>query len=224
ATRPSITAAKAALRNCERIEDVPMSCLTLLVAVSAASTLEDGDVLLPVHGVCDAGCAEADFHPALEAPELLAGRGVEGAVRRVPRVVVTDEHEAARGRERGVVAVPDGRHPHSPLDLVGRHVDRLQVAAPARALVGRARDAEPGDTAEAELGAEERLPGLPGGKLLLRVRLERGVAVVAADVLEMRVRVVARRLPVRAAFGAGCVRHELLRVVRSEDAPDLVRL
>src|SRR5262245_16470779 len=182
-TKASMTAASAALRKCERIEDVSMSGLPLLVAVAAASTLQHRDVLLPVHGVGDAGCAEADPETAPEVPQVLARRGVVGAVRRVRRVVVTDEDEAAGGRERGVVTVADGRHPHGPLDLVGRHVHRLQVAASPCALVGRARDAVPGDTAEAELDAEVRLPSLPGGKLLLRVRLERAVAVVAADVL-----------------------------------------
>src|SRR5436190_183795 len=224
-TRPTLSAAQsAALRKCEGIEDVSMSGLALLVAVTTAAALQDSDVLLPVHRVRDARSAETDLEPALEVPQVLAGRGVVRAVRRVRRVVVADEDEAAGSRERRVVAVADRRHPHRPGNLVGRHVHRLQVPASARTLVGRARDAEPGDAAEAELRAEVRLPSLPGRELRLRVRLERGVAVVAADVLKMRLRVVARRLPVGAALRPRCICDESLRVVRREDAADLVRL
>src|SRR5262249_32723238 len=89
--RASRTVASAVLRKCERIEDVSMSSLSLLVAVTAASTLQHRDVLLPVHGVGDAGCAETDPETAPEVPQVLAGRGVVGAVRRVRRVVVPDE-------------------------------------------------------------------------------------------------------------------------------------
>src|SRR3954470_14724302 len=95
-TRPTLSAAQsAALRKCERIEDVSMSGLALLVAVTTAAALQDSDVLLPVHRVRDARSAETDLEPALEVPEVLACRGVVGAVRGVRRVVVTDEDEAA---------------------------------------------------------------------------------------------------------------------------------
>src|SRR5437764_12556838 len=224
ATTASPTARIAALRKRKRIDDVAVAGVPLLVAVAPAASLEHSDVLLPIRLVRNPRRAERDLDPGRVVPELRTGLRVVGAVGRVRRAFVTDEDETARGRQRGVVAVAGRRHPHGPGDLVRRHVDRLEVAASERSLIRRPDVAEALDAAVSELRAEVRLARDPRRKLRLRVGLERGVAVVAADVLEVRSRVVTGRLPVGAALGPGRVRHEPLRVVGHEDAADLVRL
>src|SRR5207244_7297865 len=175
-------------------------------------------------GVGDAGCAERDLYPRGVVPEVLPRCSVVGALRRVRGAVWPDKDEADRGRERRVVTIAGRRHADRPGDLVRGDVHRLQVAASVRALVGRACVTEALDDAVAELRAEVRLSGDPLRKLARRVRGECGVAVVAADVLVMRLRAVARRLPVRPTFRSRRVHDVLLVAVWREDAGDLVRL
>src|SRR5690348_14886815 len=110
-----------ALREGERVDDVSMAGVPLLVAVAAASALEYGDVLLPVRLVGDRRCAERDLDPRREAPEAGSRLRVVRAVSRVRRALVADENEPAGGREGGVIAVADARHLHGPRDLVGGH-------------------------------------------------------------------------------------------------------
>src|SRR5215210_3025113 len=146
---------------------------------------QEGDVLRPV--LLEHRGRRIRARAGLEAPERpFAGLGVVGL--ELAAVPADEDEVAARGDRARVAGL---RPALSPLDLAGARFDREEVALLAAEAGCREHAAEVG-----------RLPALALGKLLVLGRVARD-APHRADVEHARVRVVARRLPVRAALRAG---------------------